>query len=201
MNKKLLWIIIITFIVANILAAIKVSQSYKAQEADRTISSLETATPPVTNFITPEVAPDSPSITKEDIARIACPKPLSLDSWPTEIDNISPAPINWQSKSVNFADKTTIEQSYREGINLAGHFHLATWSCGENCELAAIINAKNGQVIAFGPDDDLRSVGGWQFSPTSSLLIINPGSQDKNNPTIYSLVEEGGLRRICYLAQ
>ena len=201
MNKKLLWIIIITFIVANILAAIKVSQSYKAQEADRTISSLETATPPVTNFITPEVAPDSPSITKEDIARIACPKPLSLDSWPTEIDNISPAPINWQSKSVNFADKTTIEQSYRAGINLAGHFHLATWSCGENCELAAIINAKNGQVIAFGPDDDLRSVGGWQFSPTSSLLIINPGSQDKNNPTIYSLVEEGGLRRICYLAQ
>ena len=123
MNKKLLWIIIIiTFIVANILAAIKVSQNYKAQEVDRTISSLETATPPVTNFITPEVAPDSPSITKEDIARIACPKPLSLDSWPTEIDNISPAPINWQSKSVNFADKKVIEQSYRAGINLAGHF-------------------------------------------------------------------------------
>ncbi len=201
MNKKLLWLIIAAFIAANILAAIQVSRSYKSQEVDGTISSAETTTPPTTNFITPEVAPGSPVVTKEDVARIACPKPLSLDSWSTEIDDLSPAPINWQSKNVNFADKKIIEQSYREGINLAGHFHLATWSCGENCESAAIINAKNGQIIAFGPDDDLRSVGGWQFSPTSSLLIINPGSKDKDNPTIYSLVEEGGLRRICYLTQ
>ena len=201
MNKKLLWLVIIAFIVANILAAIKVSRSYKSQKIDEAISFAETTTPPTTNFITPEVTPSSPVVTKEDIARIACPKPLSLDSWSTEIDNLSPAPINWSSKDVNLADKKIIEQSYRAGINLAGHFHLATWSCGANCELAAIINAKNGQVIALGPDYDLQSVGGWQFSPTSSLLIINPGSTDKNNPTIYSLVEEGGLRRICYLTQ
>jgi len=202
MKKKLLWLLIIAFIVANILAAIKVSQTHKSQGVNEVTSSLETATAPTINFVIPEVAPASPTITKEDIARIACHEPLSLDDWPVEVDNnLSLAPVNWQNRRVNLTDKKVVEQSYRAGINLAGHFHLATWSCGENCELAAIINAKNGQVIAFGADDDLRSVGGWQFSPTSSLLIINPGSKDQNNPTIYSLVEEKGLRRICYLAQ
>ena len=68
MNKKLLWLIIAAFIAANILAAIQVSRSYKSQEVGGTISSAETTTPPTTNLITPEVAPGSPVVTKEDVA-------------------------------------------------------------------------------------------------------------------------------------
>ncbi len=200
MNKRLIWILLAAFVLANILAGIKVMRSYR-QPVD--ISNQASPMPVAAEYFPiPADLPPAATVTKQDVAKIACPKPLSADDWLTEVDQNSPATIDWSGYQLSNQEKQQVSQSYqRQTVNLAGHFHLASWSCGHDCQKAAIINIKNGRMIAFGLDDDLQTKYGWQFSATSSLLIINPNSQDQQNPTIYALVEDGGLRRICYLAQ
>ncbi len=200
MNKRLLWLLIASFILANILAGIKVSRSYR-QPSDSSNKQIE-APVSTADFPVPSTPPPSAAVTKQDIAKITCPKPLSADNWLVATGTNSLAELNFGNYRLSSQEKQTVSRSYQQqGTNLAGYFHLSSWSCGVNCQKAAIINTKTGRMIAFGTDDDLQTKTGWQFSATSSLLTINPNSQDKQNPTIYALVEDGGLRRICYLAQ
>ncbi|HNW55555.1 MAG TPA: hypothetical protein PKN62_00520, partial [bacterium] len=150
-------------------------------------------------FSTPSSTPQIAPVTKEAIAKITCPNPLSPSDWLVELSQNQIAKLDLADKKLSSTDQQAIINSYnKNNINLAGHFHLASWSCGNNCQRAAIINTNNGRLIAFGSSDDLEA-SGWSFTPTSSLLIINPNSQDKQKPTIYALVEDQGLRRICYL--
>jgi hypothetical protein len=199
MNKKLLWLILAAFVLANILAIVKVNRKQAIELSP--IADQVIALAPSGQFITPQSLPTSPIVTKEAIAKIACPQPLSLADWPIDNNNFQPVSLDWTASQIIREDQQFIAKSYSSGINLAGYFHLASRSCGQNCQEAAIVNAKTGRVIAFGANDDLLSTTGWSFSPTSTLLIINPDSQDRQNPTIYALVEDNGLRRICYLAQ
>lgn len=200
MNKRLLWLLLAAFVLANILAGIRVGRDYRqpTKTDDQQIESPVAAE----DFPLPEALPPSVAVAKQDIAKIVCPKPLLLSSWLVEISTSSPLEINWSGYQLGSQEKQAISRSYQQqGVNLAGYFHLASWSCGADCQKAAIINAKSGRIIAFGAEDDLQVKTGWQFSATSSLLIVNPDSQDQQNPTIYALVEDSGLRRICYLAQ
>ena len=202
MNKRLIWLLVATFVLANILAGIRVTRHYRqATTSDQ--EQVDDSVPVVAdNFALPSELPTTATVTKQDVAKIVCPKPLSTDDWLTEIATTDPVPVNWSGYQLSDNEKQTISQSYQQqAINLAGHFHLASWSCGSDCHKAAIINTNNGRIIAYGLDDDLQTKNGWQFSATSSLLTINPDSQDAQNPTIYALVEDNGLRRICYLAQ
>ena len=200
MNRRLIWILLAAFVLANILAGIKVMRSYQpAADTSNQPSPMPVA---AQDFPLPPDLPPAAAVTKQDIAKIACPKPLSAADWLTDINSDNPADIDWSGHQLSSSEKQAINQSYqRQAVNLAGHFHLASWSCGRDCQKAAIINIKTGRIIALGLDDDLQTKYGWRFSATSSLLIINPDSQDSSEPTIYTLVEDGGLRRICYLAR
>jgi hypothetical protein len=200
MNKRLIWILLTAFVLANVLAGIKVARRYQSTtDTDNQSSPTPVAAP---DFPSPVDLPPAATVTKQDIAKIVCPKPLSAADWRTAIVTDSPAAIDWSGYQLSDSERQAINQSYqRQAVNLAGHFHLASWSCGHDCHNAAIINIKNGRIIALGLDDDLQTKYGWQFSATSSLLTINPDSQDSSEPTIYALVEDSGLRRICYLAQ
>jgi hypothetical protein len=199
MNKKLLWLVLAAFVLANILAIIKINQNQPVELSPNVNQT--TSLSPSGEFVVPQSLPNSPIVTKEAVAKIACPQPLALTDWLVEKKNLQPATLDWSNSQIIKVDQQFISQSYTSGINLAGHFHLASRSCGQDCQEAAIVNAKTGRVIAFGANDDLISNNGWHFSPTSSLLVINPDSQNKQSPTIYVLVEDSGLRRICYLAQ
>jgi len=190
MNKRLLWLLLIAFVVANILAAIKINRGYQKMPDSQT-----------KQINTPVDSPTNTIVTKQDIAKIVCPQPLAADNWLVDIEAVQPTKLDFGDYSLSDQERKTISQSYQQGVNLAGYYHLASWSCGQDCQKAAIINIKSGRLIAFGADDDLQATNGWQFSATSSLLTINPASQDQQNPTIYVLIEDQGLRRICYLAQ
>jgi hypothetical protein len=197
MKKYLLWLVLASLFLASILAAVKVINERKTN-----IIEDQVVAPPMAEgeFSIPENAPQIAPVTKEAIAKITCPSPLLLADWLVEKSSIEPAKLDLADKTLSPADQRAITNSYNKtGINLAGYFHLASWSCGNNCQKAAIINAKNGQLIAFGAADDLEATG-WNFTATSSLLVINPDSQNSQKPTIYALVEDQGLRRICYLA-
>lgn len=191
--------LVAAFVLANIFAGIKVSYKYRVESAVKA----NQVKPPMAagDFALPTSQSSNTVVTKQAIARIACPKPLAAADFSVQSETVKSAELDWGNYSLTDKDKKHIELSYLKGVNLAGHYHLASWSCGQDCQTAAIINAKTGRLIAFGADDDLQSTTGWKFSATSSLLAINPNSQNKDNPTIYALIEDQGLRRICYLAQ
>lgn len=199
MKKRLLWLLLGSLFLASILAAIKTIEERRVTA----IIEDPVIVPPMAEgeFILPDNGPQIAPVTKETIARISCPKPLSANDWLVEVSSNEPAALDLGDQVLTLADKQAIINSYKnKTINLAGHFHFASWSCGQNCQKGAIINTNNGQLIAFGSNDDLEA-SGWSFTPTSSLLIINPDSQNQQKPTIYTLVEDQGLRRICYLTQ
>jgi hypothetical protein len=56
------------------------------------------------------------------------------------------------------------------GVNFAGKYSVATWSCGDSCQNSAIINVETGGIVAYG----IISAYGLSFSKESTLLIINP---------------------------
>jgi hypothetical protein len=81
--------------------------------------------------------------------------------------------------------RTQIQNQAKAKPNFAGHYHLATWGCGSDCQGLALIDARTGKVY-FNPralnvagvlsqDEDRL-----QFRPDSRLLIIS-GSVDGFN--------------------
>ena len=65
-------------------------------------------------------------------------------------------------------------------VNFAGHFVLATWSCGSGCHSLFIWDAMNGTVyrdFAFGAINvgpyDSATYAGERFRADSNLLILD----------------------------
>ena len=74
--------------------------------------------------------------------------------------------------------RTMITTQAKGKPNFAGHYHLATWGCGSDCQGLALIDARTGKVyfnpraldvagVPFQDEDRL------QFRPDSRLLIIS----------------------------
>jgi hypothetical protein len=88
------------------------------------------------------------------------------------------APVKINSRdSRNY--KTVLRNSVKEsGANFAGHYTLATWFCGTNCNQMAIIDLKTGQtyftpglmsVVMGVPSQSLDMT---YFKPNSRLLKV-----------------------------
>jgi hypothetical protein len=82
----------------------------------------------------------------------------------------TPAPVQFASwkEAINF--KTALSEGAKNGPNLAGHFTVISWGCGTSCQSSAIVNAKDGTIVAFG----IPSTVGLGYSKESRLLIVNP---------------------------
>lgn len=66
--------------------------------------------------------------------------------------------------------RTAIRETYQaEKVNFAGHYCFVYWGCGSPCQMAAIVDATTGMVYDAPP----ASLG-YDFYPSSNLLIINP---------------------------
>lgn len=68
------------------------------------------------------------------------------------------------------AYQTMIRESATEGVNYGGHFNIAVWGCGTNCQGAAIVDMRTGEILPHA------LVAGYDFSysPESRLLVSNP---------------------------
>ena len=85
------------------------------------------------------------------------------------------------------------------GVNFAGAYSIATWSCGSLCQNSAIIDVRDGRILAYG----IISAYGLSYSPGSTLLIINPPeniseltatAESKNTETDYYSLVGGELQ-------
>jgi hypothetical protein len=88
-------------------------------------------------------------------------------------ENFSSYAAEINASSTIGIDEATLKQIYKNynyTTNFAGHYTLVSWSCGKTCQKHAIINNKDGRIVAYG----LQSAYGVDFKVTSRLLVVNP---------------------------
>ena len=116
--------------------------------------------------------------------------------------------------------RTRIKASTKKGVNFAGYYNVATWSCGIACFEIVIINMKTGQIHYLpnvksvsnyfiggftGAESDISNdyidtTIGLGFRPESTLLIVGGPVNGKTNAEISYFVWQNNklnlLRRI-----
>ena len=83
-------------------------------------------------------------------------------------------PVATQVDTAAFPDARShvreLAAALAEGPNFAGSFTVAEWACGQNCHTYAVIDARTGRLIAYGPSTDY----GIAYTLDSDILITNP---------------------------
>jgi len=100
--------------------------------------------------------------------------------------------------------RTTLRSAARGKPTFAGHYVLAWWGCGNECQRSLIVDLKTGKVLGVvGTDEPLESARGFAVEPNSALLIADPPCQEgasclsegrSNIPVRYYILEATGLR-------
>jgi hypothetical protein len=127
--------------------------------------------------------PDDTVVTKKDAPRFT--------SYPEAVYKGRFAPVKINSHhSRNY--RTVLRDSVKEnGVNFAGHYTLATWFCGTNCNQLAVIDAKTGQtyftqgllsVVMGVPNQSLDMT---EFKRDSRLLKVVGRTNGKDYGTWY----------------
>lgn len=65
---------------------------------------------------------------------------------------------------------TVIRQEQNRGPNFAGHFTVATWGCGTECQEHAVVDSITGEIVKY----KIMSQYGASYSPDSNVLVTNP---------------------------
>jgi len=87
--------------------------------------------------------------------------------------------------------KSVISETVAKGTNFAGHYAMAEWGCGTNCQDHAIVDVKTGEIVAFG----IPSEAGLSFNAGSSLIMTNPQS---NFPTTEKLASSSFIDKLYW---
>src|SRR5207244_12392308 len=80
-----------------------------------------------------------------------------------------PAPVNLSSTPTARSFRTRLTQEARKAPNFAGHYTVASWGCGSNCESISIVDALTGRVY-----DGIGDDRGADFKINRNLMIADP---------------------------
>jgi len=109
-----------------------------------------------------------------------CDEVLSkVDSSAVEIFSEKPASVNFDSFPEAKLFSTTIMHQSADGPNFAGHYTVATWGCGTECQGFAIVDAISGGIVIYEPSIDHQVSEGLSFNLNSNLLVLNPKSDNQ----------------------
>jgi hypothetical protein len=100
-------------------------------------------------------------------------------SFAAEIFSGKPASVSFNSFPEAKLFNTTITQQLSDGPNFAGHYTVATWGCGTECQGFAIVDAVTGDVVLYKPSIDHQVSEGLSFNLNSNLLVLNPKSDNQ----------------------
>lgn len=89
------------------------------------------------------------------------------------------ATVNFDSLPEAKLFQSTITEQSSEGPNFAGHYTVATWGCGTECQGFAIIDAITGDIVEYEPSIDHQVSAGLSHSLDSNLLVLNPKSDNQ----------------------
>ena len=89
------------------------------------------------------------------------------------------ADVNFDSLPDAKLFQSTITEQSSEGPNFAGHYTVATWGCGTECQGFAIVDAITGDIVEYVPSMDHQVSEGLSHNLDSNLLVLNPKSDNQ----------------------
>lgn len=98
--------------------------------------------------------------------------------------------------------RSTITDQVAEGANFAGHYAVATWGCGTECQGYSIIDVLTGKIIEYVPQHPFQASEGLSLSANSNILVFNRRPDVAANKTASEVLREdfeAGKGRIYYL--
>jgi hypothetical protein len=111
--------------------------------------------------------------------------PLYQNFAVTNIFNGKPAAVDLSSNPQARHYRTELRRQAAQGPDFAGHYKIAIWGCGSECEAFAIVDMQNGHVY-FPPNlpyvtwTGLDGTNfGLQYRIDSSLLILHGSPEEK----------------------
>lgn len=122
--------------------------------------------------------------------------PQFSDFSVTAIYTGTPAAVDLTSNADAPNFKNNLQLAAKTGPNFAGHYTVAEWGCGSNCQNHMLIDAKNGKV--YGLSEDAVSECGVEYRLNSSLYIADQedctkGSVTATLPTRYYIWKDSKL--------
>ncbi len=124
-------------------------------------------------------APKVTKIETEHASVSICDEVISRVDTNVEIFEEKPALVNFDSRPDAKLFQSTITEQSAEGPNFAGHYTVATWGCGTECQGFAIIDAITGEIVEYEPSIDHQVSEGLSHSLDSNLLVLNPKSNNQ----------------------
>lgn len=107
---------------------------------------------------------------------------LSFESFPANCKGgMIARGIDWSSAPESKQFKSALSAAFAKGARFAGHYAVATWGCGSDCQMLAIIDMQTGRVT-FGPSAELD----FDFQLRSRLLVAN------SPPTVQKVIRDSG---------
>lgn len=123
-----------------------------------------------------------------------------------ETEYVEPVLVDYTNSSFEIPKEaqTYLDEGIKEGTPFADSYVFTEWGCGTSCQISAILNPANGDIVMFG----LQSTVGFKTQPNSSLLIVNPKEYvekelalpeaiSKNLDTEYYEMTDSGLKFLC----
>ncbi len=93
----------------------------------------------------------------------------NFEDFPAEIGKVKKAPLQLAKGTKNWTFRTRIREAYQGEPNFAGHYIVAQWGCGTECQVGVIIDTKTGRIY-----DGYVSGLGVVFRADSTLLVMDP---------------------------
>ncbi len=124
-------------------------------------------------------APKILEIEREYTSVSVCDEIISKVDHNVEIFEGKPALVNFDSLPDAKLFQTTISEQSLDGPNFAGHYTVATWGCGTECQGYAIIDAKTGDIVDYEPYLEYQVSYGLSFELDSNILTLNPKSSNQ----------------------
>lgn len=111
-------------------------------------------------------------------AAVSAADPPNFAAYPSaaRFDGRNAAPVLATAEARRF--RTMIRDGARQKPNFDGHYIVATWGCGTDCEMGAIIDAISGKVVSLpvvagAPQDANWDSNHFDYRLDSRLLVMN----------------------------
>ncbi len=103
-------------------------------------------------------------------------KTPSFKQYSSSIEKAKARKIDFSSHQRARTFRTNLTNALKDGVNFAGHYILATWGCGTNCNESAIIDARNGKVF-FPKELEGAGFGFCELSDETEPLVYKSNSR------------------------
>jgi hypothetical protein len=105
-----------------------------------------------------------------------------FSQFPVDVYKGKLAAPNFNTDTEAYSFRTQIRNQCKDkGINFAGHYTIAKWGCGSDCQTVAIVDRLDGKIYYSNLSKINNDIAyGLKCRPNSRMLILNSGLLERH---------------------